>query len=98
MTASDRNDVRLKMCIEITGEDFLTVHHELGHNFYQRAYSKMPPSFRDSANDGFRSERRPPQDVHRDHGRGFPDGSPRTGPQFLPAGILQAAALLPRQR
>ncbi len=47
------NDLRLKMCIDITGEDFLTVHHELGHNFYQRAYSKQPPSFRDSANDGF---------------------------------------------
>jgi len=47
------NDVRLKMCIQITGEDFLTIHHELGHNFYQRAYSKQPPSFRDSANDGF---------------------------------------------
>jgi peptidyl-dipeptidase A len=47
------NDLRLKMCIEITGEDFLTVHHELGHNFYQRAYNKQPPSFRDSANDGF---------------------------------------------
>jgi peptidyl-dipeptidase A len=47
------DDVRLKMCIQITGEDFLTVHHELGHNFYQRAYSKLPPSFRDSANDGF---------------------------------------------
>jgi peptidyl-dipeptidase A len=47
------SDVRLKMCIQITGEDFLTVHHELGHNFYQRAYSRQPPSFRDSANDGF---------------------------------------------
>ena len=47
------NDLRLKMCIEITGEDFLTIHHELGHNFYQRAYSKQPPAFRDSANDGF---------------------------------------------
>ena len=47
------DDVRLKMCIQITGEDFLTVHHELGHNFYQRAYSKQPPAFRDSANDGF---------------------------------------------
>jgi peptidyl-dipeptidase A len=46
-------DLRLKMCIQITGEDFLTVHHELGHNFYQRAYSNLPPSFRDSANDGF---------------------------------------------
>jgi peptidyl-dipeptidase A len=47
------NDLRLKMCIEFTGEDFLTVHHELGHNFYQRAYNRQPPSFRDSANDGF---------------------------------------------
>ncbi len=47
------NDVRLKMCIQITGEDFYTIHHELGHNFYQRAYSKQPPLFRDSANDGF---------------------------------------------
>jgi len=47
------DDLRLKMCIQITGEDFLTIHHELGHNFYQRAYSKQPPAFRDSANDGF---------------------------------------------
>jgi peptidyl-dipeptidase A len=47
------SDVRLKMCIQITGEDFLTIHHELGHNFYQRAYNKQPPAFRDSANDGF---------------------------------------------
>ncbi|MGD0500576.1 MAG: M2 family metallopeptidase [Bryobacteraceae bacterium] len=47
------SDLRLKMCIQITGEDFLTIHHELGHNFYQRAYSNLAPSFRDSANDGF---------------------------------------------
>jgi peptidyl-dipeptidase A len=47
------DDLRLKMCIQITGEDFLTIHHELGHNFYQRAYNKLAPSFRDSANDGF---------------------------------------------
>jgi peptidyl-dipeptidase A len=46
-------DVRLKMCIDITAEDFLTIHHELGHNFYQRAYDKQPFLFRDSANDGF---------------------------------------------
>src|SRR5450755_1841895 len=46
-------DVRLKMCIDITTEDFLTIHHELGHNFYQRAYDKQPFLFRDSANDGF---------------------------------------------
>jgi peptidyl-dipeptidase A len=47
------DDVRLKVCLQITGEDFLTVHHELGHNFYQRAYDKQPYLFRDSANDGF---------------------------------------------
>ena len=32
------DDLRLKMCIQVRGEDFITVHHELGHNFYQRAY------------------------------------------------------------
>ena len=47
------DDLRLKMCIEITGEDFFTIHHELGHNFYQRAYDRQPFLFRDSANDGF---------------------------------------------
>ncbi|HYD54069.1 MAG TPA: M2 family metallopeptidase, partial [Gemmatimonadaceae bacterium] len=34
----NRDDLRIKMCIEPTGEDFVTVHHELGHNYYQRAY------------------------------------------------------------
>jgi peptidyl-dipeptidase A len=47
------NDIRIKMCIEINAEDFSTVHHELGHNFYQRAYSVLPFLYRDSANDGF---------------------------------------------
>ncbi len=47
------NDLRIKMCIDTTAEDFLTIHHELGHNFYQRAYDKQPVLFRDSANDGF---------------------------------------------
>jgi peptidyl-dipeptidase A len=47
------NDLRIKMCIDITDEDFRTIHHELGHNFYQRAYNGQPFLFRDSANDGF---------------------------------------------
>ena len=47
------DDLRFKMCIDQTAEDFTTIHHELGHNFYQRAYAKQPPIFRDSANDGF---------------------------------------------
>ena len=47
------DDLRIKMCIEITGEDFRTIHHELGHNYYQRAYAHLPFLFRDSAHDGF---------------------------------------------
>src|SRR5919201_1162463 len=46
-------DLRIKMCIDQTAEDFTTIHHELGHNFYQRAYKDLPVLFRDSANDGF---------------------------------------------
>ena len=49
----NRDDLRIKMCIEITGEDFDTVHHELGHNFYQRAYNQQPFLFLGSAHDGF---------------------------------------------
>ncbi|MGE5486869.1 MAG: M2 family metallopeptidase [bacterium] len=47
------DDLRLKMCIDTTAEDFTTIHHELGHTFYQRAYNRQPFLFRDSANDGF---------------------------------------------
>ena len=47
------DDVRIKMCIDPTAEDFTTIHHELGHNFYQRAYAPQPMILRDSANDGF---------------------------------------------
>src|SRR5215213_7252274 len=46
-------DVRLKMCVQINEEDFSTVHHELGHNYYQMAYSAKPFLFRESANDAF---------------------------------------------
>ncbi|HVQ40157.1 MAG TPA: M2 family metallopeptidase [Pyrinomonadaceae bacterium] len=46
-------DVRLKMCIQINEVDFVTVHHELGHNYYQMAYAGQPFFYRDSANDGF---------------------------------------------
>jgi peptidyl-dipeptidase A len=47
------DDLRIKMCTEVNAEDFSTVHHELGHNFYQRAYNKHDFLFRDGANDGF---------------------------------------------
>ncbi len=47
------SDVRIKMCIGVNDEDFVVIHHELGHNYYQRAYRGQDPLFRDSANDGF---------------------------------------------
>jgi len=47
------DDLRIKMCIDPTEEDFSTIHHELGHNFYQRAYKEQPYIFRDSANQAF---------------------------------------------
>ena len=47
------DDIRIKMCTKINGEDFVTVHHELGHNFYQRAYKNQPVFYKDGANDGF---------------------------------------------
>ncbi len=46
-------DVRIKMCIDINAEDFSTIHHELGHSYYQLGYRDRAPLFRDSANDGF---------------------------------------------
>jgi peptidyl-dipeptidase A len=48
-----KDDLRIKMCILTTEEDFRVIHHELGHNYYQRAYNNLPVLFRDSANDGF---------------------------------------------
>jgi peptidyl-dipeptidase A len=49
----NKDDVRVKMCIQIRDEDFVTIHHELGHNFYQRAYKEQPTLFQSGANDGF---------------------------------------------
>lgn len=46
-------DIRIKMCTQVNGDDFYTVHHELGHNYYQRAYKDQPFLFRNGANDGF---------------------------------------------
>ena len=46
-------DLRIKMCIRPIEEDFITIHHELGHNYYQRAYVGLPFLLQGSANDGF---------------------------------------------
>ncbi|VAW42715.1 Peptidyl-dipeptidase A precursor [hydrothermal vent metagenome] len=47
------DDLRIKMCIKIDEEDFITIHHELGHSFYQRAYNQLSIIYRNGANDGF---------------------------------------------
>lgn len=47
------DDIRIKMCTNVNADDFYTVHHELGHNYYQRAYKDQPMLFRNGANDGF---------------------------------------------
>ena len=49
----DEEDVRIKMCTEVNAEDFYTVHHELGHNYYQRAYKDVDYLYKDGAHDGF---------------------------------------------
>jgi peptidyl-dipeptidase A len=46
-------DLRVKMCIRPLDEDFITIHHELGHNYYQRAYLRQPYLFEEGANGGF---------------------------------------------
>jgi peptidyl-dipeptidase A len=48
-----KDDVRIKMCTTVGAEDFVTIHHELGHNYYQRAYKNQPVLFQNGANDGF---------------------------------------------
>ncbi|MFL5387954.1 MAG: M2 family metallopeptidase [Myxococcales bacterium] len=47
------DDVRIKMCVKIEEEDLVTIHHELGHLYYNLAYAKQPFLFRAGANDGF---------------------------------------------
>jgi peptidyl-dipeptidase A len=49
----NKDDIRIKMCTKVNGDDFVTVHHELGHNYYQRAYNQQSYLYMNSANDGF---------------------------------------------
>ncbi|KAK4883480.1 hypothetical protein RN001_006799 [Aquatica leii] len=50
---SNGKDFRIKMCTEINHEDFITIHHEMGHIQYFILYKDQPKAFRDSANPGF---------------------------------------------
>jgi len=49
----NKDDIRIKMCIKVNADDFVTIHHELGHNYYQRAYNEQPYLYLNGANDGF---------------------------------------------
>jgi len=49
----NKDDLRIKMCTKVNTDDFVTIHHELGHNYYQRAYNKQPLLYMNGANDGF---------------------------------------------
>ena len=49
----NKDDLRIKMCTKVVSDDFVTIHHELGHNYYQRAYNKQPYLYLNGANDGF---------------------------------------------
>ena len=49
----NKDDLRIKMCIKVNGDDFTTIHHELGHNYYQRAYNQQDTLYLGGANDGF---------------------------------------------
>ena len=48
-----KDDLRIKMCTKVNADDFVTIHHELGHNFYQRDYKDQPFLYQNGANDGF---------------------------------------------
>jgi peptidyl-dipeptidase A len=49
----NKDDLRIKMCIKKNADDFVTIHHELGHNYYQRAYNQQDYLHLNGANDGF---------------------------------------------
>jgi peptidyl-dipeptidase A len=49
----NKDDLRIKMCIKVNGDDFVVIHHELGHNYYQRAYNQQPFLYLSGAHDGF---------------------------------------------
>ncbi|XP_067685542.1 uncharacterized protein [Haliotis asinina] len=50
---SNTKDFRIKMCTDITMEDLITIHHEMGHIEYYLQYRGQPWIFRGGANHGF---------------------------------------------
>jgi peptidyl-dipeptidase A len=48
-----KGDVRIKQCVEPDEDQLSTLHHELGHLYYDLMYNPLPPIFQDAAHDGF---------------------------------------------
>ena len=44
---------RIKQCTDITQDDFITIHHEMGHIEYYLQYVDQPVAYRRGANPGF---------------------------------------------
>lgn len=49
----DQQDFRIKMCTRMNMEDFVTIHHEMGHINYYILYKDQPVTLRSGANPGF---------------------------------------------
>ncbi|ESO94197.1 hypothetical protein LOTGIDRAFT_118685, partial [Lottia gigantea] len=49
----NKKDFRIKMCTDITMEDLITIHHEMGHIQYYLQYKDQPVIFRRGGNPGF---------------------------------------------
>ena len=47
------NDLRIKMCTVVNGEDFITIHHEQGHLYYDHYYRNQHSLYRSGAADFF---------------------------------------------
>lgn len=52
-TDNGQPDVRIKMCTKVNHGDFITIHHELGHIYYDLLYWNQPLEYRGGANPGF---------------------------------------------
>jgi len=48
-----KGDYRIKQCTVKNQDDFVTIHHEMGHIQYYQQYAHQPVSFRSGANPGF---------------------------------------------
>jgi peptidyl-dipeptidase A len=48
-----QGDVRVKMCMEPDSETLETIHHEMGHIYYDLMYNPLQPLFQNAAHDGF---------------------------------------------